>query len=49
MGLFQSLFGKRVPKTNIKQRFDLIEQVGKGTMSTVLRRGLEEDSRVPPA
>ena len=37
MGLFQSLFGKRVPKTNIKQRFDLLEQVGKGTMSDFWR------------
>lgn len=35
MRLFDSLFGKKVPKTDIKKRFDLIGKVGRGTMSDV--------------
>ena len=37
MGLLDALFKKKVPRTNIKQRFDLIGRVGQGSMSKVWR------------
>ncbi|HEX6987771.1 MAG TPA: serine/threonine-protein kinase, partial [Planctomycetaceae bacterium] len=37
MGLFDTLFKKKVPKTDIKKRFELIGRVGQGSMSKVWR------------
>ena len=37
MGILDALFGKRVPKTDIKQRFELVGRVGHGTMSEFWR------------
>lgn len=35
MGLFDTLFKKGAPRTDLKKRFDLIGKVGRGTMSEV--------------
>ncbi|MGC1276459.1 MAG: serine/threonine-protein kinase [Planctomycetaceae bacterium] len=37
MGFFQTLFKKKIPKTDVKQRFELIGRVGQGSMSKVWR------------
>lgn len=46
MGFFASLFGKKVPKTDIKKRFDLFGRVGRGTMSEVWKARDGDTGRV---
>lgn len=46
MGFFDALFRKKVPKTDIKKRFDLFGKVGRGTMSEVWKARDGDTGRV---